>query len=213
MIDDLNRPVNPRLIRDNGMMINAEMATLDKYQCRMREVGTANIVEVMNKYDLLPVMNYRFGSHPEANRLDGHTLKRGYFTQGSADGCWHGCSMACAKAVDGFRLRTGPYAGDKVVVDGPEYETAAGCANMGCFDPDFCVEFNFYCDTYGGSTRFRWPRASPSSWKLSKFEVINETHTGGMKLHFGATDAVLELLHQAARGKDSAWTSGRESNG
>ena len=200
VVDDLNRPANPRLIRDHGMKINAEMATLDKLQCRMREVGTANIVEVMNKYDLLPVMNYRFGSHPEAHRLDGHTLKQGYFTQGSADGCWHGCSMACAKAVDGFLLRTGPYAGQRVVVDGPEYETAAGCANMGCFDPDFCVEFNFYCDTYGLDTI---SVATCTAFIMECFEagVIDETRTGGLKLNFGAADAVLELLHQAARGE------------
>ena len=39
------------------------MATLDPYQFRMRKVGTANIVEVMDKYDLLPVHNYKFGQH------------------------------------------------------------------------------------------------------------------------------------------------------
>ena len=97
-------------------------------------------------------MNNRFGSHPEAKRLHSNAFKRDFFTQGVSDACWHGCSMACAKAVDGFTLRTGPYQGEKVLVDGPEYETAAGCANMGCFDPAFAVEFNFYCDTYGLDT-------------------------------------------------------------
>jgi len=51
--------------------------------------------------------------------------------------------MACAKAADDFRAEHGPYKGDKVCVDGPEYETAAGCANMGCFDLHFVFEFNF----------------------------------------------------------------------
>jgi aldehyde:ferredoxin oxidoreductase len=200
IVDDLNRPVNPQLIRDHGMRVNAEMATLDKFQCRMREVGTANIVEVMDKYDLLPVMNYRFGSHPLSKNLDSHTLKRGYFTQGTADGCWHGCSMACAKAVDGFLLRTGPYAGQRVCVDGPEYETAAGAANMGCFDSDFCVEFNFYCDTYGLDTI---SVATCMAFVMEAFEagVIDETRTGGLKLNFGAAAEVLECLHQMARGE------------
>jgi aldehyde:ferredoxin oxidoreductase len=200
IVDDLNRPANPQLIRDHGMKINAEMATLDKSQCCMREVGTANIVGVMDKYDLLPVMNYRFGSHPDTHRLDKQVLKQDFFTQGTADGCWHGCSMACAKAVDGYLLRTGPYAGERVIVDGPEYETAAGCANMGCFDADLCVEFNFYCDTYGLDTI---SMATCTAFVMESFEagVINETHTGGLKLNFGAGDAVLEILHQTARGE------------
>jgi aldehyde:ferredoxin oxidoreductase len=200
VVDDRNRPFDAKMIRDHGMKINAEMATLDGVQNRMREVGTANIVDVMNAYDLLPVHNYRFGSHPEAHKIDSKALKRGYFTQGAADGCWMGCSMACAKAVDGFVLRTGPYRGQKVVVDGPEYETAAGAANMGCFDPDFLVEFNFYCDTYGIDTI---SAATAIAFAMEAFEagVVDEKDTGGLKLTFGATDETLTLLHQMAEGK------------
>ena len=152
IVDDLNNPADPKLIRDHGMKVNAEMATLDKFQFRIREVGTANIVEVMDHYDLLPVNNYKFGRHPDTCKIDSKVLKERYFTQGQADGCWRGCSMACAKAADGFELKTGPYKGDRVCVDGPEYETSAGAANMGCFDGDFVQEFNFYCDTYGIDT-------------------------------------------------------------
>ena len=36
IIDDLNHPVDPKMIRNYGMRINAEMATLDKSQCCMR---------------------------------------------------------------------------------------------------------------------------------------------------------------------------------
>ncbi len=200
VVDDLNKPLNPTMIRNSGMKVNAEMATLDAEQCRMREVGTANIVDVMNAYDLLPVMNYKFGSHPEAHKVDSKVLKARYFTQGQADGCWPGCSMACAKAVDGFQLKTGPYKGDKVTVDGPEYETAGGCTNMGCFDPDFVVEFNFYCDTYGVDTI---SVATGIAFVMEAFEAgqITTEHTGGLELRFGNGDAVLELLHQMARGE------------
>ncbi|GAG10496.1 unnamed protein product, partial [marine sediment metagenome] len=137
IIDDLNRPVHPKMIRDHGMKVNAEMATLDKLQCRMREVGTANIVDVMDAYDLLPVHNYKFGKHPDSPKIYSTEMKAHYFTQGANDACWHGCSMSCAKVIDGFTLKTGPYKGQKVCVDGPEYETTAGGSNMGCFDLDF----------------------------------------------------------------------------
>ena len=61
--------------------------------------------------------------------------------------------MSCAHGVDNFELRTGPYKGHKVLVDGPEYETVGGCgSNPAIFNPDAVVEINFYCDTYGLDT-------------------------------------------------------------
>jgi aldehyde:ferredoxin oxidoreductase len=199
IVDDLNHPFNPQLIRDYGMRINAEMATLDKSQNRMREVGTANIVDVMDAYDLLPVHNYKFGSHKDTPKINSHMLKNNYVTQNFPDGCWRGCSMACAKVVDGFELRTGPYKGQVVAVDGPEYETAAGCANMGCFDADFVIEFNFYCDTYGIDTI---SMSTCMAFVMECYEngVITKEHTGGKELKFGAANEVLECLHEAARG-------------
>ncbi len=188
------------MIRDHGMKVSAEMATLDQDQCRMRQVGTANIVDVMNEYDLLPVHNYKFGSHEETWKIDSKMMKAKYFTQGSPDGCWKGCTMACAKTIDDFELKTGPYKGQKVCVDGPEYETAAGGANMGCFDADFVAEFNFYCDTYGIDTI---SAATTIAFVMEAFEAgqITTEHTGGLELNFGAIDEVLELLHQMAEGR------------
>ena len=200
IIDDMNHPKDAQMIRDAGMTINAEMANLDKDQCRMRKVGTTNIVEVMNAYDLLPVMNYKYGSHKEAWRIESAALKKDYFTQGMPDGCWKGCTMACAKVIDGFTLRTGPYKGEVVAVDGPEYETAAGAANMGCFDADFLAEYNFYCDTYGIDTI---SFATCMGFVMECYEngVIDKKVTGGKDLHFGATWDTLEVLHEMGRGE------------
>ncbi len=200
IIDDTNHPVDPDLIRRHGMKVNAEMATLDKNQCCMREVGTANIVEVMDRYDLLPVHNYKFGQHPDTYKVDSQVLRKKYFTQNNPDGCWFGCSMSCAKAVDGFELKTGPYKGHRVTVDGPEYETVGACTNMGCFDPDFIVEFNFYCDTYGIDII---SAGTGMAFVMECFEagVITTTDTGGLELKFGACDEVLECLHQMSRGE------------
>jgi aldehyde:ferredoxin oxidoreductase len=107
--------------------------------------------------------------------------------------------MACAKAVDGFELKTGPYKGQKVVVDGPEYETAAGGSNMGCFDLDFIVEYNFYCDTYAIDTI---SFATTMAFVMEAYEegIITREHTGGKELKFGATLETLECLHEMARG-------------
>ncbi|MFC2132338.1 aldehyde ferredoxin oxidoreductase C-terminal domain-containing protein [Bacteroidota bacterium] len=200
VVDDMNNPHDPKLIRDYGMKINGEMSSLDKDQNDMRGQGTGNLVETMHDYDLLPVMNHKYGSHPDSHHLNGKIFKEKYFTQKLSDGCWKGCSMACAKAVDGFELKTGPYKGTKVTVDGPEYETAGGAANMGCFDADFAIEYNFYCDTYGVDTI---SFSTCMAFVMEAYEngIINKKITGGKELCFGATNEALECLHEMALGK------------
>lgn len=200
IIDDMNRPVNPKLIRDYGMNINAEMASLDKSQNEMRAYGTATIVDVMDAYDLLPVHNYKFGQHPDTPKIGKDLMRSSYLTQDQPDGCWKGCSMACAKAVDGFQLKTGPYKGDKVCIDGPEYETAGGASNMGCFDMDFLVEWNFYCDTYGIDT-ISFGTCMAFVMECYENGIITKEHTGGKDLKFGACDEAMECLHEMARGE------------
>ena len=130
------------------------------------------------------------------------------FTQGMADGCWYGCSLSCCKAVDGFRPRTGPYKGHSVSVDGPEYETAAGCGSNICvWDPKDVVEINFYCDTYGVDTI---SFGTSVAFAMECFEngILNLERTGGLDLTWGNADSALELLHQMARGEGFGMTVG-----
>ena len=146
---NLNNVVNLEAITERGRRFNREIRELDDKQCQMRQVGTAHLMEVMNDHDLLPVQNYKFGSHPDSYKIDSSVWKRN-FTQNNPDGCWIGCNMSCSKGIDNFELKTGPYMGQKVIVDGPEYENAAGLgSNCGIFNPEYIIETNFYCDTYG----------------------------------------------------------------
>jgi aldehyde:ferredoxin oxidoreductase len=186
-------------LRKAGERINKEILSLDHLQNDMRSVGTSNIVEVMNEFDLLPVENYRFGSHPEAPKISSPVWRK-RFRQGVPDGCWFGCTMSCSHAVEGFVLKTGPYKGERVLVDGPEYETAAGSANVGIFDPDFVLEMNFYCDTYGIDT-ISFTTATAFAMECFQAGVLSKKRTGGLELSFGNVDAALELLHQMGRGE------------
>jgi aldehyde:ferredoxin oxidoreductase len=187
-------------IRAVGQRINKEIYDLDDQQNRMRRVGTAHLVEIMNDYDLLPVHNFRFGSHPDAHKI-GSPVWDGIFTQGIPDACFYGCTMACSKGVDRFVLRTGPYKGECVTVDGPEYETVAGCgSNLGIFEPADIIELNFYCDTYGiDSISF----GTLTAFIMECYEagVLDKDKTGGLELMPGNADAALELLHQMAAGE------------
>jgi aldehyde:ferredoxin oxidoreductase len=108
--------------------------------------------------------------------------------------------MSCSHAVDNFLLRTGPYKGDRVLVDGPEYETAAGSANIGVFDPDFVLEMNFYCDTYGIDT-ISFTTGLAFVMECYEAGILDAAKTGGLELRFGNGDAALEVLHQMAVGK------------
>ena len=122
-------------------------------------------------------------------------------TQGIPDGCWYGCTLQCSKSVDDLELKTGPYKGQKVLVDGPEYETAAGVGtNCGIFEPMAVLECNFYCDTYGIDT-ISFGTTCGFIMDCYENNTINREVTGGLELHFGNWEAQMELLHQMSRGE------------
>jgi len=199
MRGDNNNPADMALIRKAGKRINKEIADLDDQQNQMRKVGTANIVEIMDHFDLLPTHNFRYGSHKDTPNIDSSVWKK-MFTQGVPDGCWLGCTMSCSHGVDHFPLKTGPYAGDNVLVDGPEYENAAGLgSNLGNFDPQKVLELNFYCDTYGVDT-ISFANSVAFAMECYEEGILTLEHTGGLELNFGNGSAALELLHQMAQG-------------
>ena len=197
---NLNNVADLEAIMERGRRFNREMKELDDKQSRMRQVGTAHLMEIMNDHDLLPVMNYKYGSHPEAYKIDSSIWKRN-FTQNIPDGCWIGCNMSCSKGVDDFEVKTGPYKGQKVIVDGPEYENAAGLgSNCGIFDPEYIIETNFYCDTYGICT-ITWSTLTAFVMECFENGILNRERTGGLDLRFGNSHDALEMLHQVARGE------------
>lgn len=203
-----NNPADRKRISKVGSKINKEIRDYDAVQNKMRNVGTPYLVSIMNDYDLLPVHNFRFGSHPEAEKIAGDVWEK-RFTQGLPDGCWLGCTMSCSHAVDGYELRTGPYRGQVVIVDGPEYETTAGCgSNCGIFDPDALLEINFYCDTYGIDT-ISFGTLTAFVMECYEAGILNEEITGGLELNFGNADAAIELLHQMGRGEGFGLIAGQ----
>ena len=110
MKGNLNNVVDLEAIMERGKRFNREMRELDDKQCQMRQIGTAHLMEIMNDHDLLPVMNYKFGAHQDAFKIDSSVWKR-QFTQNIPDGCWIGCNMSCSKGIDDYLVKTGPYKG------------------------------------------------------------------------------------------------------
>jgi len=97
---DSNHPADKSRIDKVGIKMHKEIHDYDPVQCRMRNRGTSYLVQIMNDYDLLPVHNFKYGSHPEASRINGDVWEK-RFTQGLPDGCWYGCTLSCSHAVDG----------------------------------------------------------------------------------------------------------------
>ncbi|MCB2194885.1 MAG: aldehyde:ferredoxin oxidoreductase [Bacteroidetes bacterium] len=205
---NLNNVVDMDAIMERGKRFNREMRELDASQCDMKGIGTAHLTNIMNDYDLLPVNNFQYGHHKDAEKIHSKVWKS-FFTQGVPDGCWIGCNMSCAKGVDNYELRTGPYAGDKVIVDGPEYETTSSNGSiMGIFNPDFTIESNFYCDTYGICT-ITFGTIMGFVMECYENGILNEERTGGLKLNFGNADAAMEVLHQMGRGEGFGLIAGQ----
>jgi aldehyde:ferredoxin oxidoreductase len=196
---DTNNPADKDALKTVSRLHSREIVELDPKQNEMSTIGTTHIVTIMNDHDLLPTNNFRYGQHREAPNI-GQAVYRKLFDPGF-DGCWMGCTVACSHGVKDFTPLTGPYRGQTVFVDGPEYETIAGCgSNLGIFDPHTVVEMNFYCDAYGLDTI---SVGTSIAFVMECFEMglIDESHTGGLRLNFGNRLGALELLHQMAMGQ------------
>jgi len=194
-----NNPADMDNLKVVARSHSSEIRELDPKQNEMAKVGTTHLVTIMNDHDLLPVNNFQYGMHDEAPNL-GLEVFRKKFDPGF-DGCWVGCSVACSHGVKDFKLQTGPFKGQKVFVDGPEYETLAGVgSNCGIFEADHVIEVNFYCDTYGLDTI---SVGTTTAFVMECYErgIIDDKITKGLKLNFGNKTAALELLHQIAHGE------------
>lgn len=204
---DMNNPADMDTIVKLGIKLHREIHDLDEKQCWMRVHGTTQLVDAMNAHDLLPVNNFQYGEHPEAPKIGKASFEK-IFDLGKPDGCWLGCTLACAHAIKDLAIKTGPYKGQKVFTDGPEYETLAGVgSNCGIFDPWNISETNFYCDTYGIDTI---SFGTMCGFLMECYErgIINKKITGGLDLRFGNWEAQMELLHQMARGEGFGVTAG-----
>ncbi len=190
---------DPERLKKVGRTHSKEIVSLDKKQNDMATVGTAHLTPIMNAFDLLPTHNFQYGSHKDADGLS-EDVFRNKFDKGY-DGCVTGCTVQCAHCVSNFEISTGPYKGQKVLVDGPEYETIAGCgSNVGIFDADHVIEMNFYCDTYGLDT-ISVGTATAFAMECAERGLIPKDVIPGHTLEFGDKAAALEMIHQMARGE------------
>ncbi len=194
-----NNPVDKDGVRQAGAELKKTLSKMDPQQLRLSSWGTPVLTEYMNKFHILPVNNYQYGSHQDASRVYADVFLDRYLAKNIPDGCYMGCNLACAKGAEGVTLKRGPQAGQQVGIDGPEYETVAAATAMGIFDPQFVMEYNWYCDEYGLDTISMGVTASFLMECVQRGYL--STEDVGYDLSWGDAEAAQRLLHETARGQ------------
>jgi aldehyde:ferredoxin oxidoreductase len=194
-----NNAVDPKGVRQAGSALKKVLWKSDPKQLHLSAWGTTVLSEYMDKFHIFPINNYQFGQSPDSSKLFADVFLDRYFSKKIPDGCYYGCNLACAKGAEDVELTRGPQAGEKVGIDGPEYETVGAVCCMGIFDPHFVMEYNWYCDEYGLD--------SISTGVTTGFfmECVQRGFLSGddigYELTFGNIEAADRLLHEIANGK------------
>jgi len=195
-----NRPENRERLREAGRKIRQVVREVDPNAMRLGTQGTTCLIDMMDPHNLLPVNNYQYGTDERVKHVSGKIFEKQVFEQKKPDGCFAGCNLACTKGCETYTLKTGPFAGKTVAVDGPEYETAAAVTNLGIFDIDCMLEYAWYCDDYGLDTI---SAGVVMSFLFEAYQrgLLTAKDTEGLELKWGSIETVLELLHRMAGGK------------
>lgn len=198
-------------VRDAGRRLHSIVKEIDPQQLKMSRKGSAGLITFMSKseYQSLPVKNFQGGSDPRAHQICGKHYAEHLFEHRGMDGCFPGCNLQCTKG-GWVTLVSGSHTGQKVWVDGPEYETAAGFgSNLDIWSAEFIMEANWHCDNYGYDTI---SAATIMAFLMECFQrgYLTEEDAEGLELTWGDEAAALRFLHRLAHAEsDMAQTAGR----
>ncbi len=194
-----NNAVDKKGVREAGRQLKEVISKADPKQLYLSAWGTSILSEYMDKFHVFPINNYQYGHSPKAVGLFGHVFLERYFTRKIPDGCYYGCNLACAKGAEDVELTRGPRAGQRVGIDGPEYETVGAVSCLGIFDTHFAMEYNWYCDEYGIDTI---STAVTIGFFMECFQRGYLTvEDVGYELTFGNIEAADRALHETGGGK------------
>ncbi len=171
---------------------NPDMAGLAKY-------GTAVVVSYQNTIGSLPTNNYDSGVFDGWENISGETMYD-HLLRGAADGrqntqgrdSCYSCSVRCKRVAEGH------YNGTKIAPEygGPEYETISTFGSYCAVDNLNAVALaSQMCNEYGVDTI---SAGATIAFAMDCFEhhLLTTADSGGLKLHYGNAEAMLEVLKQ-----------------
>ncbi len=198
-------------VKKAGATLHKVVKEVDPQSLKMYRKGSAGLITFMNKpeYQSLPVNNFQAGSDPRAHQICGKFYAENLFDHRGMDGCFPGCNLQCTKG-GWVTLVSGDHRGERVWVDGPEYETAAGFgSNLGIWNAEFIMEANWHCDNYGIDTI---TTATIMAFLMECFQrgYLTKEDTEGLELVWGNEADALSFIHRLARGEtDLARAAGK----
>jgi aldehyde:ferredoxin oxidoreductase len=197
---NLTQPSDPKLVKSANKRIQKLIEKHKWDQPQFGEWYSVYLMGFMNKNKILPVHNYKFGSHQNAKKLYMEFLNKRGFSEDREEMSFVDCILSCARESEDHELATGPLKGKKVRFDSPLYDTAVTGASCGIFEPDYLKEYNWYCYEYG---------LDPLSTGITLSFLMDCYERGfvtvrdvGMDLSFGNKITAMELLHLIAEGND-----------
>ena len=155
----------------------------------LKAYGTDVLVNILNETGALPTRNFRDGHFPTANKVGGESLAENQLVR--PKGCYS-CVISCGRVT---RVSNPKYAGEG---EGPEYEAAWGMGpDCGIDDLDAITKTNFLCNEYGLDSI---TLGSTIACAMDLFEAGHVTlkDTGGIDMHFGNADSMIELTRMIA---------------
>jgi len=181
---------NPELFQEMVWVAN-RMLRMSSQIKRMKDHGTANIVELINAAGGLPTRNFQSGQFEGHKELWGETWTEDYWKESAA--CF-GCGIGCTKIAKHKKLG--------MRIDGPEYETifAVG-SNCGVTDREAIIEVNYLCDDYGIDTISVGVIIS-FVMELYQRGMIKATDLDGIEAKFGSSEALVALTKKICKGEE-----------
>jgi len=154
---------------------------------RMKQDGTANILEFINAVGALPTRNFRQGQFEAADEITGSSFRK---HEWQYDYACFGCPIACSKVtrpVDGKPL------------EGPEYETTFALgSNCAIGDREVIIRMSLLCDEYGMDTI---SAGGIVAFAMELFEegILTAGELDGIEPRFGNCQAALALIEKMAK--------------
>ena len=177
------KPIDPikfkKILKTGKQYINNNPLSGIKY----RDFGTASNVKPCNAAGLLPVNNFRDGTHEKAHRVFGETMAREHETT------HHTCKPCTIRC--GHKGTFG-----KDTLSAPEYETIGLLGtSLGIFDLETIARWNLTCGRLGMDTI---SAGGTLAW------VMEATEKGliDTDLKFGSPDGITEALEDIAYGRN-----------
>ncbi|HLA80594.1 MAG TPA: aldehyde ferredoxin oxidoreductase family protein [Thermoleophilia bacterium] len=183
---------DPAAFREAARNAMAQCRTNPFTSGPLKAYGSVSTVAVAVNGAIMPADNWqRMTPVEEGKNLFGDVLREKFLVKDVVSG--EPCNAKCSKLT---LVREGPYAG--AFTEGPEYETvyALGTA-CGIFDLAPIIQADMMCDLYGIDTM---SVGVTIAFAMECYEkgLITKQDTGGIDLHFGNADAMVQLVHDAA---------------